>query len=232
MAEDDQAARAHPVRLDEVPSLTSRAEDLEALNVSDVVIREVFGADARSLGWLATVVLYQPRPGPNRPLVWTLGRRPTRESAERAVELFLGGMLEGQRRARAEAPAIEGRVRTIDAASVAAVHEILDDWVMRRFPAESVERSPKPPTDAEELGLQIRGHRKKLGLTQEGFGARIGLTQSQVSQVERGRLQPAPEVLDRIAALVGPVGEVAGAEADGGTPHAPAASAEASCHRP
>jgi len=53
------------------------------------------------------------------------------------------------------------------------------------------------------LGKRIRERRQELGLTVRGFAARIGVAPPFVTDIEADRRRPGPEVLERIASVLG-----------------------------
>lgn len=53
------------------------------------------------------------------------------------------------------------------------------------------------------LGSRIREQRQHLGLTVRGFAAQIGVAPPFVTDIEADRRRPSPEVLDKIASILG-----------------------------
>jgi len=47
-------------------------------------------------------------------------------------------------------------------------------------------------------GLELRISRIRAGLRQYELAARVGITQTKLSEIECGRLQPSPELIERI----------------------------------
>lgn len=59
------------------------------------------------------------------------------------------------------------------------------------------------------LGSKIREQRQRLGLTVRGFAAQIGVAPPFVTDIEADRRRPGPEVLEKIAGILGiPLGDL------------------------
>ncbi|MCL6635256.1 MAG: helix-turn-helix domain-containing protein [Peptococcaceae bacterium] len=53
------------------------------------------------------------------------------------------------------------------------------------------------------IGKRIREARKKAGLTQAALGKKSGLATSTICDIEKGRIKPSLDSLERIAAALG-----------------------------
>lgn len=51
----------------------------------------------------------------------------------------------------------------------------------------------------EKIGAEIRRLRKKKGMTQQQFGTAISTIQANVSLLEKGKLNPSIEYLEKVA---------------------------------
>lgn len=197
---------AKPIRLEEVPALIGREGDLRCLSLSDVRIEQVDLDDGPQ--WRAWVIFWEP--WMVRPLTWVLGLRPSREEASRAVELLLGGMLDGQAQARTLAPST-GRD---DPITEQRFWDLVMSWLRwwsnetdpegkrsKQRPARASKREPDPAAAA--LGAAVRAKRTEAGLSQGQLGAKVGIAQPQVSQVERGQVSTEHPDAVALAAAVG-----------------------------
>jgi transcriptional regulator with XRE-family HTH domain len=51
-------------------------------------------------------------------------------------------------------------------------------------------------------GLEIKIARLRAGLKQYELAAKVGITQTKLSEIECGRLQPSPELLQRVLQVI------------------------------
>lgn len=182
---------AKPIRLEEVPALIGREDDLRCLSLSDVRIEQVDLDDGPQ--WRAWVIFWEP--WMVRPLTWVLGLRPSREEAARAVELLLGGMLEGQAQARTLAPSTGRSDPIAEDTFWGLVMKWMRWWTSETDPSGSGTKQRTPRAAKRELdpastafGAAVRAKRTELGLSQGQLGERVGIAQAQVSQIERGQV--------------------------------------------
>lgn len=200
----DQAA-PNPIRLDEVPGLADRADDLRCVSLSDVRIEQVDLDDG--VQWRAWVIFWEP--WMVRPLTWTLGLRPTREEAAGAVELLLGGLLEGQAQARTLTPSTDRSEPITHDGFWKVVMGWMRWWSDASDPdgKRSKTRAARPQSDpdpaAVSFGAAVRAKRVELGLSQAQLGAQVGLNQAQVSKVARGHVSPDHAQAVALAAAAG-----------------------------
>ena len=55
---------------------------------------------------------------------------------------------------------------------------------------------------ADVKGLEIKKLRFRAGIRQYEFAARLGIPANRLSEIESGRLQPSPELLQRIIRVI------------------------------
>ena len=90
--------------------------------------------------------------------------------------------------------------RTVEA--VCRVFLINREWLMDGT-GEMITQSGKKPVDKSGLAMRIREVRKSEGLTQEEFATRIGYSKMQLYSVEKGKVVPSNQFIEKIAAEFG-----------------------------
>ncbi len=88
--------------------------------------------------------------------------------------------------------------RTID--SVCEAFPISRDWLTRGKGEMLVEVGEHNPVDKEGINSRVKEVRKWAGMTQEEFAGRIGYSKIQVHSVEKGKVAPSNQFLEKIVA--------------------------------
>ena len=87
-------------------------------------------------------------------------------------------------------------VKTINV--ICEVFPINEDWLTNGEGKMFTEESEEHPVDKNGIAYRVKTVRIQTGLTQEEFGKRIGYSKMQIHAVEKGKVTPSNQFLEKI----------------------------------